>query len=65
MTRPAPRTLVGARAARSKPILIRLTPEEWQRLETAARRAGLGLGPWLRLLGLRETERRPMSERRA
>lgn len=39
---------------RTKPIVIRLTPEEWQRFDAAAKRAGIGLGPWLRMLGLRE-----------
>ena len=33
---------------------IRCTAEEKRRLEEAARRAGQGLGPWLRSLGLRE-----------
>ena len=45
------------RPPRSRPILIRLTPEEWARLAAAAKAIGLGLGPWLRSLGLRESER--------
>jgi hypothetical protein len=35
---------------------IRCTPEELARLKAAATRAGSGLGPWLRSLGLRHAE---------
>jgi hypothetical protein len=41
-------------AIRDAPILIKLTAEESRLLRAAARRAGLGLGPWLRSLGMRE-----------
>ncbi len=39
---------------RSKTVPIRMSEEEHERLAAAATRAGLGLGPWLRSLGLRE-----------
>lgn len=39
---------------RSVTVLIRLTVEEHRTLVAAGRRAGLGLGPWLRSLGMRE-----------
>jgi hypothetical protein len=39
---------------RSVAVLVRLEPAERKRLTEAARRAGLGIGPWLRSLGLRE-----------
>lgn len=42
---------------RSASILLRVTPEERERLAAAATRAGLGLGPWLRSLGLREARK--------
>jgi hypothetical protein len=38
-------------------ILIRLAPQEREALTIAAEKAGQGLGPWLRSLGLRETHR--------
>jgi hypothetical protein len=38
---------------------IRCTPDERKRMVEAARRAGLGLGPWLRMLGMREAGQRP------
>lgn len=41
---------------RDTAILVRLTADERRRLEESARRAGLGVGPWLRSLGLRESE---------
>ena len=50
---------------RSVGILIRVSPEERDRLNAAARSAGLGLGPWLRMLGLREAgEQGPAPRRR-
>jgi hypothetical protein len=56
MPRPAkkPRR-AGPRAEAA--VLVRLTTEEHERLRAAAERAGLGLGPWLRSLGLREAGR--------
>ena len=47
--RPGPRGQGG--------VLVRLTPEERERIREAATRSGLGVGPWLRSLGLREAER--------
>jgi hypothetical protein len=50
----------GARARsprRSGAVLVLLTPEERGRLKEAAQREGLGVGPWLRALGLREAGR--------
>jgi hypothetical protein len=44
-------------APRDGAILIRLAPEERETLTTAAEKAGQGLGPWLRSLGLREAQR--------
>jgi hypothetical protein len=38
--------------SRTKPILIKLTAAEHATLSTAAGARGLGLGPWLRALGL-------------
>jgi hypothetical protein len=43
----------GDRTSRTAALMIRLLPEEKKALQAAARRAGLGLGPWLRMLGLR------------
>lgn len=40
--------------ARTKLIPIRMSDEEVRTLKAAAARAGLGLGPWLRSLGMRE-----------
>jgi len=34
-------------------IMILLTPEERIRFKAAAAKSGLGVGPWLRMLGLR------------
>ena len=42
---------------RTSPILIRLTEEEHAAFREAAKRAGLGVGPWLRSLGMREAAR--------
>jgi hypothetical protein len=42
---------------RNDAILIRLTASERDALTEGARRAGMGLGPWLRSLGLREAGR--------
>lgn len=42
---------------RDAAVMIRVTPEERERLTVAARRAGLGLAPWLRALGLKEATR--------
>jgi hypothetical protein len=42
---------------RAKSILIRVAPEERETLKAAAERAGLGLGPWLRSLGMREARK--------
>lgn len=44
----------GRPPRRSVNLLIRFTEEEHRLLLMAARRAGLGLGPWLRSLGMRE-----------
>lgn len=38
--------------ARTKPILIKLTPAEHAEMSRAATESGLGLGPWLRVLGI-------------
>jgi uncharacterized protein (DUF1778 family) len=49
---------------RSTSILIRVSPEERETLKAAASRAGLGLGPWLRSLGMREARKsEPKKER--
>ena len=40
------------KTTRSTAILIRLTPAERTRIESAADARGLGAGPWLRSLGL-------------
>lgn len=45
-------------AARSEAILIRLSPDERAALTKEARRTGIGLGPWLRMLGLRDAASR-------
>jgi hypothetical protein len=37
---------------RSTSILIRVTPEEAEAFKAAAKAAGLGVGPWLRMLGM-------------
>ena len=37
---------------RSGAVLVLLTPEQHKTLRAAAARLGLGLGPWLRALGL-------------
>jgi hypothetical protein len=42
---------------RAGAVLVLLTEDERGRLRDAAQRAGLGLGPWLRMLGLREAQR--------
>jgi hypothetical protein len=58
--RGALRAIEGDRARpapRSRPIVIRLTPEEWERFDSAAKAAGNGLGPWLRMLASREARR--------
>ncbi len=53
-----PRTKKPARSPRrSGAVLILLTPEERERLREAAATAGLGLGPWLRSLGLAAARR--------
>jgi hypothetical protein len=46
---------------RSAPILIWLTPEEREAFKRAASGAGIGVGPWLRMLGLREVAPPPRS----
>lgn len=53
---------------RTKMVPIRMTPEEVEALTEAARRAGLGLGPWLRSLGMAvvaATEARDRAHREA
>jgi hypothetical protein len=45
------------RAAREFMIPIRMGEDELRVLRAAAKGAGLGLGPWLRMLGLREAQR--------
>jgi hypothetical protein len=45
----------GPRAAAA--VLVRLTAEEKATLDAAATKAGLGVGPWLRMLGMREAQR--------
>ncbi len=40
--------------AKSEAILVRLSKDEHRILSAAAASAGLGLGPWLRYLGMRE-----------
>lgn len=54
MTRPAPRSKkpprTGPRTAAA--VLVRLTDEEKAELDAAAARTGVGVGPWLRMLGL-------------
>jgi len=43
---------------RSGAVLVLLTPEERERCRTHAMAAtGLGLGPWLRMIALREATR--------
>jgi hypothetical protein len=42
---------------RAGAVLLALTVEERETLRAAAAREGLGLGPWLRMLGLREAGR--------
>lgn len=37
---------------RAGAILVLLTPAERENLRAAAERDGLGLGPWLRMLGI-------------
>lgn len=46
-----PRPRVGPRSAS---VLIWMTPDERERIKSAALDAGLGVGPWLRMLGLQE-----------
>lgn len=49
---------------RSTSIVIRVTPEEAEALKRGAARAGLGVGPWLRSLGMREAKKsEPKKER--
>jgi len=48
---------VPTMAARTRFIRIRVDQAEQQRLEAAAKRCGLGVGPWLRSLGLTEASR--------
>ncbi len=50
-TKPKTRSLRRAGA-----VLVLLEPAERDRLREAAKRAGLGIGPWLRMLGLREAD---------
>lgn len=50
MTSPAKKPARSPR--RSGAVLVLLTPEERERLKGAAAREGMGLGPWLRRLGL-------------
>jgi len=38
--------------ARDKVIMLRLTKEEHERLEAEAKRNGLALGPWMRMVAL-------------
>ncbi len=42
------------RRSRPAAILVHMTPDERERLRAVARKAGLGLGPWLRMLAIRE-----------
>lgn len=46
-----------ANRTRPKQAIIWMTEDEHARLMAAARASGLGLGPWLRMLGLREASR--------
>lgn len=45
-------------AARDGALLIRLSVEEREALDAAAREAGQGTGPWLRALGMAEARRK-------
>lgn len=42
---------------RAGAVLVLLTVEERKRLQEAAAGAGLGLGPWIRMLALREARK--------
>lgn len=57
MPRPAPRTKPRTGPRSTGAVLVRLSPEERERLRAAADRTGVGIGPWLRMLGLREAAR--------
>lgn len=46
-----------ARRFRAKQVIIWMTESEHARLTAAAQVSGLGLGPWLRSLGLAEIDR--------
>lgn len=54
---PAAKTPVRPGPRSKAAVLVRLTDDEHRRLKEGAKRAGLGVGPWLRSLGLRETHR--------
>lgn len=49
---------------KEKMINVRCTAEQKSSLESAAARTGLGVSPWLLLLGLREFETQQEKDRR-
>jgi uncharacterized protein (DUF1778 family) len=46
------------RTTRTEVLPVRLTPEERRIMSEAAAESGLGLGPWLRSLGMRAAKGR-------
>ncbi len=57
MPRPAKKPRTRPRGPMNSLVTIWMLPEERERLRAAAEKAGEGLGPWLRSLGLREAQR--------
>lgn len=58
MKRAAPRPpRTGPRSEAA--VLVRLTDDEKTRLSEKAKRAGLYLGPWLRMLGMNAPDPKP------
>lgn len=47
----------GARGDAGGVVFVRVSRDEMKRLRSAAERDGLGVGPWLRMAGLREADR--------